>query len=102
MTHSRRKYHYALYAAPGPLPCPDSLLTGFIAPQGYHRAPDRMAPRIGNVSAFPYSIFKGRRDKKAMRPKLGRIARPDDSAGNLSLTYRLENGKLYGLFEKFP
>ena len=31
------------------------LLSGFIAPQRYHRAPSCMAPRTGNVSVLPYS-----------------------------------------------
>ncbi len=35
-----------------------------------------------------------------MRPNLGRITRPDDKAGNMSLTYHQNSGKLYGLFEK--
>lgn len=36
-----------------------------------------------------------------MRPNLGRITPPNSRLGDMSLTYRQKNGKLYGLFEKF-
>lgn len=112
MTYSQRKYHYPHYAAHGPLPFQGSLPFGVVAPFLWPRsppfpltkplgAPCGMAPRIWNVSDLPYSIFDVLGDKKVMRPNLGRITRPDDRAGNMSLTYRLYLALMHGLFEKF-
>ena len=77
------------YADYGLLPCQGSLPLGVVAtflwlypppfPLTKHLgAPYGMAPRTGNVSVLPYSIFNVLGDKKVMRPKLGRITWPDD------------------------
>jgi len=89
VTDSQRKYHYPRYADYGLLPCQGSLPLGVVAPflwlcpppfplTKHLGAPYGMAPRTGNVSVLPYSIFNVLGDKKVMRPKLGRITWPDD------------------------
>ena len=89
VTDSQRKYHYPRYVARGLLPCQGRLPLGVVAPflwlcsppfplTKHLGAPCGMAPRTGNVSVLPYSIFNVLGDKKVMRPNLGRITRPDD------------------------
>ena len=87
------------YADYGLLPCQGRLPPGVVAPflwlcpppfplTKHLGAPYGMAPRTGNVSVLPYSIFNVLRGQKSNASQLGTHYPVIQQAGNLSLTYR--------------